>query len=278
MNLNNWIASVDQSFPISLLSIPGTHESCALYDHATAGYTQCQWLSISDQLLNGIRFFDIRCTYEKDGTHFEITHGGYDQNISFAKVQQEVIDFLDANPSEFVLMNVQQEYSTNTDQEFSDRFDELVLGHEDYWFFEERIPTVTDCKKRIVLIRGGWSGSKGIPWNGCTIDGKSANDYFLTQNAWTAYESDKLKAIKDMFELPFIGNQFNLNFLSYAHFGATPGKNAEAMNPAILKHIQMIAPDRPLGVMPMDFATNTPEFIEEIIRHNPFPAPQNAIG
>lgn len=290
MDLNNWIASVDQSLPISLLSIPGTHESCARYDHATAGYTQCQWLSITDQLHAGIRFLDIRCTYEVGGKPFEITHGGYDQKISFAQVQAEVIAFLDRHPGEFVMMNVQQEYSSNTNAQFVARFDQQVSGHEDYWFFDERIPAVSECKKHIVLVRaydalnfdpntgkGGWNTGKGIPWNGFDIDGKSANNYFLTQNAWTAYESDKLKAIKEMFQLPVIGNQFILNFLSYAHFGATPGRNAEAMNPAIFAYIKTLASDCPLGVVPMDFATNTPGFIEEIIGHNQGALPQGLI-
>ncbi|HLK60484.1 MAG TPA: phosphatidylinositol-specific phospholipase C domain-containing protein [Chthonomonadaceae bacterium] len=281
MSLNNWMASVTQSQSLSALSIPGTHESCALYDHATAGYTQCQWLSIPDQLLNGIRFLDIRPTYEVDGKKFEITHGGYDQNITLAEVQTQVIDFLMANPSEVVLMNIQQEYSTASNQDFVDRFDSVVQGYENYWFFDERIPTVEEARGRIVLIRaydpnafdpsnptnGGWLTNKGIPFNGFNINGISSNNYFQTQNYWNAWESDKKTAIKAWLPAPMSG-QIVLNFLSYAHGGATPGRNAEAMNPDIFAYIQGIDPSRCLGVLPMDFATNTPGFIEEIIRHN----------
>lgn len=273
MGLNNWMADLDPSQTINLISIPGTHESCARYDHATAGYTQCQWLSITDQLLNGIRFLDIRCTYEVDGKPFEITHGGYDQNVTFADVQKEVIDFLTANPTEFVLMNVQQEYSKNTDQHFLARFQSLVAGFEDYWFFETRIPTVAEARRRIILIRAGQWWTKGIPWNGYSIDGNSSNAYFETQNAWTAWESNKVAAIKAMLSGSFYQQgKIVLNFLSYAHGGATPGRNAEAMNPEIHRYIQHIDPSHCLGVLPMDFATNTPGFIEEIIRHNYFPA------
>ena len=273
MGLNNWMADLDPSQTINLISIPGTHDSCALYDHATAGYTQCQWLSIKDQLLNGIRFLDIRCTYEVDGKPFEITHGGYDQNVTFADVQRDVIAFLQANPTEFVLMNVQQEYSSNTDQEFLARFQSLVAGFEDYWFFETRIPTVAEARRRIVLVRAGHWWTKGLPWNGYNINGTSSDTYFETQNAWNAWESDKVAAIKAMLS----GTLYNqgkivLNFLSYAHGGATPGRNAEAMNPEIYRYIQNIAQTHCLGVLPMDFATNTPGFIEEIIRHNYFPA------
>jgi 1-phosphatidylinositol phosphodiesterase len=283
MSLNNWMAELDPSTQVNFISIPGTHESCALYDHATAGYTQCQWLTITNQLLHGIRFLDIRCTYEVDGKPFEITHGGYDQNITFAAVQQEVIAFLEANPTEFVLMNIQQEYSTNKNAEFVARFASLVTGFENYWFFDERLPIVADVRKHIVLVRaydannynpdngqGGWSTNKGLPWNGFDINGNSSNEYFQTQNAWNAWESDKLAKIKTMLAGSSYAQGLVLNFLSYAHFGATPGRNAEAMNPAIFDYIKTIDPGHCLGVMPMDFATNTPGFIEEIIRHNSF--------
>ena len=281
MNLNNWMASLKQSTPLFNVSIPGTHESCALYDHATAGYTQCQWLSIPDQLANGIRFLDIRPAYEIDGNQFEINHGGYDQNITFAKVQEQIIDFLQDNPSEVVLMNVQQEYYYVKNADFVARFNQIVAGYEHYWFFEERIPTIEEARGRIVLIRGynplsyypnnpkngGWLTDKGIPLNALTIEGNSENEYFRTQNDSKAWESDKISAIEKMIDAGIIDNRFALNYLSYAHGGATPGRNAEAMNPVIYQYIAK-RPDSILGILPMDFATNTPGFIEEIIRHN----------
>jgi 1-phosphatidylinositol phosphodiesterase len=255
------------------------------YDHATAGYTQCQWLSITDQLNNGIRFLDIRCTYEVNGQLFGITHGGYDQNITFADVQQEVIAFLNANPTEFVLMNVQQEYSDNPNSDFVARFQSLVTGFDHYWFFDQRIPTVREARKHIVLIRaydqqtfnaqtgkGGWLSNDGLPWNGFDINSTSQNAFFETQNAWNAWESDKVAAIKTLLSgSAYQTGRIVLNFLSYAHGGATPGRNAEAMNPEILKYIQTLPETHCLGVLPMDFATNTPGFIEAIIRHNSFP-------
>lgn len=288
MGLNDWMTGVNSSTLLSDISIPGTHDSCARYDHATAGYTQTQWLSIPDQLSQGIRYLDIRCTYELDGKPFEITHGGYDQKITFAEVQAQVIEFLDANPSEVVLMNVQQEYSKASNTEFVARFDSIIAGHEDHWFFEERIPMLGEVRKRIVLIRtfdpltfdgpkgdGGWLTNKGIPWNGFKYwdgDGLSENDYFTTQNASNAWESDKKAAIEKKFGVTVAERRgrFVLNFLSYAHGGATPGKNAEAMNPWVDDYIEkQLAPDALLGMLPMDFASNTPGFIQEIVNRNP---------
>ena len=283
MNLNNWMAFIKQSTPLFNVSIPGTHESCALHDHGTAGYTQCQWLSIPDQLANGIRFLDIRPAYNKNDKLFYIYHGSYYQKITLEKVQEQVVEFLKANPSEVVLMNIQQEEYYVSNADFVAAFNALVAAYEDYWYFEERIPTIEEARGRIVLIRGydptqfnpdnpdngGWLTGKGLPWNGLTQDrGNSENSYFRTQNNSRAWETDKEPAIKGMIKEGIIDNRIVLNFLSYAHFGATPGRNAEAMNPLINEYIKNDRPDSILGTLAMDFATNTPGFIEEIIRHN----------
>jgi hypothetical protein len=271
------MASLRQSTLLSNVSIPGTHESCALYDHAKAGYNQCQWLTIPEQLLNGIRFLDIR----PRGDTLEITHAGADQKITFGEVQQQVVDFLKDNPSEIVLMNVQQEYVYVPNAEFVKKFNEAVAGYVNYWFFEARIPTIEEARGRIVLIRGynptgfnptaptngSWLADKGIPLNALTIEGTSANEYFRFQNDSKAWESDNIRAIETMIDEGIIDNRIVLNFLSYAHFGATPGRNAAAMNPLIYEYIKERTNSK-LGILPMDFATNTPGFIEEIIRHN----------
>lgn len=84
MSTNNWMASINQSTPLFKISIPGTHDSCALHDDNTFNYTKCQSLSLTDQLLNGIRFLDIRPSYDYYGIPFEITHCGYDQKITLS--------------------------------------------------------------------------------------------------------------------------------------------------------------------------------------------------
>ena len=281
MSLNNWMGSIKQTTPLYNLSIPGTHDSCALHDEGF-GYTQCQWLSITDQLNNGIRFLDIRLRYVPDEDILAAHHGAIYQKITFMEIQQEVTEFLKAHPTEVILMNVQQEYSRECNENFVKRFNEHVEPYEDYWFFDERIPTIQEARGRIVLIRGydpenfnpeqptngGWLTDKGIPWNALTCDGDSENEYFRTQNASSASEKDKKPAIEQMIDAGIIDNRFAINFLSYAHFAATPGRNAEAMNRLINTYIKEHASGKIIGVLPMDFTTNTPGFNEEIIRHN----------
>lgn len=282
-NMTNWMAYVQQSTPVFNVSIPGTHESCALHDDGTLNYTRCQSQSIPEQLNSGIRFLDIRPTYEYEGIEFEITHGGHDQQITFAKVQEQVVEFLKANPSEVVLMNIQQEESLENNANFVARFDSIVAGFEDYWWFDERIPTIEEARGRIVLVRGydpltfnptkpvdgSWLTDKGIPLNALTSEGSSSNKYFRTQNYSKALEREKIMEIEKLLAEGIVDNRIALNFLSYAHFGATPWANAEVMNPRINEHIkQQRFAQSPVGLLAMDFVGNTPGFVDEITRHN----------
>lgn len=281
MGLKNWMASLRQSTPLYNVSIPGTHESCALHDDAI-GMTQCQELSITQLLNSGIRFLDIRPAYEMNGKEFEINHGGHDQYITFAEVQKQVIDFLKENRSEVVLMNIQQEYYYVPNKDFAARFNILVGDYADYWYLEERIPTIEEARGCIVLVRGynpddfnpdnpdngGWLTDKGIPLNALTLDGLSENDYFRTQNYSTTLEKYKKGYITQMIDDGVIDRRIVLNYLSYAHGGtATPRRDAAAMNPYIYQYIKHRKRSI-LGTLMMDFATNTPGFIEEIISNN----------
>ncbi|TQF01304.1 hypothetical protein E6W39_02445 [Kitasatospora acidiphila] len=54
----DWLAALPDSAPLARLTIPGTHDTCALYD---GPLVQCQNLSVPDQLTAGIRFLDMRC-------------------------------------------------------------------------------------------------------------------------------------------------------------------------------------------------------------------------
>jgi len=59
---NNWMASLNSGLYLSQFSIPGTHETMALYE-SLSGTAKCQNLSLSSQLDAGVRFVDIRCRH-----------------------------------------------------------------------------------------------------------------------------------------------------------------------------------------------------------------------
>lgn len=293
---NNWMSGIIDGTKISEISIPGTHDSCARFEYELVK-TQCQWFSIIQQLNRGIRFLDIRCRYKADdeagrtqGIYFPVHHAATFQNIFFEEVQAQCIAFLRENPTEFILMNVQMEYDTNNDEfwkKFGDKFRKKFLEltnpyQKNYWYLKNTIPTIKDCKGRIVLIRSydinakkGWSRGEdcewpdgadggGLEWNGFNIDGESDNAIFKTQNGWQAWsgtykgaEVEKyIKAAQQNAASGFL----TLNFASYAS-DLGPGPNAQGMNERLQKFLENFRPGNQwgtaLGIIPMDFIGNT---------------------
>lgn len=298
---SNWMEGVDDSTTLDRTSIPGTHDSCALYDKATGGDTQCQWLSITKQLEQGIRYLDIRCKYVADDDptlFFPIHHGNMYQNIKFSQVQTECIEFLKLHPTEFIMMCIQQEehwYASDNHylldgKTFSDKFQ--TLADMAWWrlWGQPEIPDVGRCRKHIVLVRTydakepkGWQLGQGqglgLEWNGFNINDTSSNDRFETQNGWSKWygteKGQKVEAYLDLAakQAPGPKAKIYLNFLS--HTDGRPGNNAKDMNPMIRDYVKNIDFRKPLGVLPMDFTSNTGQpgsgcLEDVIIEHNPY--------
>jgi len=80
---NNWMSSLNGSLSLSQFSIPGTHDSMALYE-PVSGTAKCQNLSLGDQLNAGVRFIDIRCRHINNA--FAIHHGSIYENANFDDV------------------------------------------------------------------------------------------------------------------------------------------------------------------------------------------------
>lgn len=93
-----WMAKLADATPIWQISIPGTHDSCAI-DKLLGVETQ-QW-SLEHQLDAGIRYLDIRLT-----DNFGIHHGGFYLGTSWSKVLYQMTAFLAKYPSEMILVRL----------------------------------------------------------------------------------------------------------------------------------------------------------------------------
>jgi 1-phosphatidylinositol phosphodiesterase len=148
----NWMGAIPGSTSIADLSIPGTHDTGATVPNSPAATTQCQNLSVADQLAIGDRYFDIRVVNVSNS--FEVYHLAVDQNLSFDDVLQSVYAFFDANPTETLVMCLKQEDnpvgSTNT---FEQTFDSYVAAQPDRWYLGATIPTLDQARGKIVLLR-----------------------------------------------------------------------------------------------------------------------------
>lgn len=159
---NDWMATLKGDLYLSQISIPGTHNTMALFE-PFSGTAKCQNLSLTDQLNTGVRFIDIRCRHVNNT--FTIHHGSVYQNANFDDVLNAVFSFLNSNPSECVIMSVKEEYtaSENT-RTFEQTFDAYVAQNPSKWNLEAGIPIIDEAKGKITLFRRFRAGStpKGI--------------------------------------------------------------------------------------------------------------------
>ncbi len=115
-SLTSWMGPLPDDRPVSEFTIPGTHDSCA---RSNIPFVRTQYLSISQQLALGIRFFDLRLRRHDDGKLY-CYHGGipiaYPKYLSFEAVMDAVWKFMwpssdtdaatQAPPTETVLVSI----------------------------------------------------------------------------------------------------------------------------------------------------------------------------
>lgn len=156
----NWMSALNGELLVSQVTIPGTHDTMALHE-PVAGTAKCQNLSLTDQLNAGVRFLDIRCRHIGDA--FAIHHGSIYQETNFDNVLNAVNAFLDAHPSEAVIMSVKEEYNaTGNTRSFEQTFDSYVAKNPGKWNLGTSIPTLKDARGKITLFRRFGGGGKGI--------------------------------------------------------------------------------------------------------------------
>src|SRR5271170_2256428 len=147
----NWMGALDDHKSLSRFSIPGTHNSGALHE-PFRGTSQCQHLTIAEQLAAGVRYLDVRCRHVGDA--FAIHHGPIFQKTTFADVIDICTRFLGEYPSECIVMSVKEESvpSHNT-RTFEDTFSSYVANDPQRWMLGAEIPILKDAKGNIVLLR-----------------------------------------------------------------------------------------------------------------------------
>jgi 1-phosphatidylinositol phosphodiesterase len=257
------MGTLDGRKSLSQLSIPGTHNTGALYE-PFFGTSKCQDLTISDQLAIGVRYLDIRCRHVDDA--FAIYHGPISQHLTFAGVVIACIDFLSDNPTECIVMSVNEEsVGSRTTRTFEETFASYVAEHPQRWELGTTIPTLDEASGKIVLLRRflAESYTKGIdasqwPVNATfTIDGPAnlrvQDEYIVPDNL------AKLAAIRSLYDEVTSANDetLYLNYTSGYRRGLLGFPNirvvSDFINPAVSHYFKESGPGR-FGVTVMDFA------------------------
>lgn len=158
-----WMSHVDGNKYLDELSIPGTHDSstCSV-DNDTEPQTslaKCQQDYIPTQLLEGIRYFDIRLGKNNDKGDPGIDHGicyllkkdgGF---IHLSDVIGYFKTFLNENPSEALIMLVSRGNDEATDDSVTTAFANVMDNNSDLFYTSSHVPTLNEVRGKIVLLR-----------------------------------------------------------------------------------------------------------------------------
>ena len=170
----NWMKDINESTSLAEISLPGSHDSLALYSLVdVAG--KCQDASIAQQLNFGVRFFDVRLQLRNNV--LRAVHGIVDEKMTFDTFNNEVDDFLKANPSETVIVSIKKE---GDDVKSTSTFEESIKPKLSSYYTESRIPTLKEVRGKKVLLNRYTSKEK-IGLEACA--GWNDNSTFIIDNS-----------------------------------------------------------------------------------------------
>lgn len=155
-----WMKYVDDNKFLDELSIPGTHDSgtCSV-DNDTepqSSQVKCQQDYIPTQLLEGIRYFDIRLG---KGDNPGIDHGMYyllKKDAYFLHLSDVIgyfKTFLNENPTEALIMLVSRGNDEATDESVTTAFAKVLDDNPKLFYTSSRVPTLGEVRGKIVLLR-----------------------------------------------------------------------------------------------------------------------------
>lgn len=241
--LADWMRELRDEYPLSMLSIPGTHNSPTY--HVALPSVRCQAVSVRAQLDHGVRFLDVRvsCPRAGAGDDLALVHSAFPVALTGARylagLLRECYAFLDDHPSETLLMSLKREGTGRGGDRLLSRHlrARYCDGGADArrWFTEPRIPALGEARGRIVLVRRfqlddslrgehggrGW-GIDGSVWPDNCADGTAGSGLLRIQDF---YEVDQTTNIEKKIELArsHLERACQQTFAEFAVSGAAPG-------------------------------------------------------
>lgn len=285
-----WMAQLRGDIMLSDIAMAGSHDSGTEYVLLPL-IARCQDSSISEQLSMGVRALDIRLNTKQvqDGSYeLFISHGFVpcktgswilSEDLSFAQVLEECCAFLDANPTETVLLLLKHENGEGTAQELQAAIDRCAADYAEYWYDEAREPTLDEARGKIVLARRYGEGEENLSgldfcWQdqgGSQVQPESWAEHEVSdelslwvQDRFEYEREDKWNAVSDCLEDTRKG--FSLNYLSTkgSSFVGVPRRYAKSLNARFME--LELEKESDLGVVMLDFVT--PELAARIYATN----------
>lgn len=263
--LSKWTSTLPGTTSLTGMSIPGTHDSCAVYRKAGI-FDPCtitQTHTLRQQLEEGIRFLDIRCRHYYD--KFTIHHGAVYQNMGFGNgVLAECLAFLDKNPDETIVMSIKEEYDPegNT-RTFEQTFMAYLDSYQcrDRWHLDRTEPTLSQVRGKIVLFRRFPAdkpiGLEALPWlENQTFFVGNDKAYMIIQDQYKGLSVDAKLAVINNFLIGARTGDGKALFVNFCSASSCPTTNpqdyAAVINPMLVQYFQRNTKGR-FGCVLMDY-------------------------
>ena len=157
----DWMETVPDETKLSNMSIPGTHDSCTQYVDMRYIF-QCQDASVATQLIYGYRYLDMRLVLEQkhDQQTLVLKHSiarcktsnsPFAGTLTLDDVLRDVSAFLDAHPTETVILCMKAENSKDDVAEIQKVLYETIDKDSERWYLKNEIPTLGEVRGKIVL-------------------------------------------------------------------------------------------------------------------------------
>lgn len=298
MDLSNWQAALPDSTVLSMINLPGTHNSATQFVSLSL-LSRCQGKSILEQLESGARLLDIRLELS-DGI-FTAVHGIANCHssksrrsslLSFDMIFNDIKTFIDLNPTETIIVSLKMDRGQNYDDFFPTFYKSFIEECPSVWFLENRIPNLDECRGKMLLMRRCGLGKSKIIFNdlnsgvNCTgmnaqdemknaltlphkikmFDNQSENIFITVQDKYMYNPIAKWKkAVKPMLEHVKSDNKtIVINFLSTAGLPFIPFTNAKYVNSKFNRFL--LTHTKPYGWIAFDFLTK--ELAAKVINSN----------
>lgn len=144
---NNWIKKLDPKKKLTNITIPGTHDSGAVYKTKLGSLARCQNSDIQTQLSDGIRFFDVRLNEFLQLSHTLPSSVNFIELVSLFKAHLKV------NHNDFIIMLVGKD---SAEWDKMGRIFQLVLWGADFNnnIFIDYIPdTIEQAYGKVIVLK-----------------------------------------------------------------------------------------------------------------------------
>ena len=288
----NWMSKIGDGSSIADITIPGTHDSGAF--DSDSGALENEWVlaqsyNIGHQLDLGVRWLDVRVRAQKtdNGYYLGVYHANFYLNLSFYSVLNSAKEFLEAHPTETVMIMIKQEDSSLSDTDFSREIYKKLeeIGLDKFYLEQDSLPTMGEVRGKIVIFRRFGLGDLGhkmgydLYWpDQTTGSSHHHNDYYFYVQDYYHVDpgtyDDKVSFVENtMYKALDEGHNGKL-YLNYASCYATYHYNktvATHINPHVDSYAKELYHWGKAGVIFINFAgtanTGSYDLVPHLVKH-----------